>query len=160
MRELQEHGRLSFNELGRRVHLSPPSVAERVRRLEEAGVIAGYHARVDATRAGYPLAAFIQMRCERDQCLLKTSRAEDYPEVVEIHKLSGDYCSMLKVRATSMAHLEGVMEQIGRHGQMRTSIVMSTQFEHRAVEPAPDDYHRAERSEGWSTRNDNPGTVE
>jgi hypothetical protein len=56
-------------------------------------VITGYPA-----RAGLPLTAFVQLRCRLDHCLLKTSKASDYPEVVEVHKLSGDYCSMLKVR--------------------------------------------------------------
>ncbi len=104
--ELQADGRLSFSELGRRVGLSPPSVAERVRRLEATGVITGYQAVVDPGPAGQPLAAFIQMRCHHDRCLLKTSTADEYPEIVEIHKLSGDHCSMLKVRAASIRHLE------------------------------------------------------
>jgi DNA-binding HxlR family transcriptional regulator len=95
LEELQTDGRLSYNELGRRVSLSPPAVAERVRRLEELGVITGYQARVDPARAGLPLTAFVQMRCRLDRCLLKTSQASDYPEIVEIHKLTGDYCSML-----------------------------------------------------------------
>jgi len=79
--------------------LSPPPVAERVRRLEEQGVIAGYHARVDPARAGLPLTAFVQIRSRLDHCLLQTSKSSDYPEVVEVHKLSGDHCSVLKVRA-------------------------------------------------------------
>src|SRR3954468_25056569 len=61
--ELQSDGRLSFNELARRVNLSAPAVGERVRRLESDGVIAGYQARIDASRAGLPLTAFVQMRC-------------------------------------------------------------------------------------------------
>jgi Lrp/AsnC family transcriptional regulator, leucine-responsive regulatory protein len=150
LRELQSNGRLSYHELGRRVGLSAPAVAERVRRLEDGGIIAGYHARVDPVRAGLPIAAFIQMRCRLDRCLLKTSHADDYPEVVEIHKLSGDYCSMLKVRAASIEHLEGVIERIGRHGEMRTSIVLSTQFADRSVEPPQTEFLRASASEGWN----------
>jgi Lrp/AsnC family transcriptional regulator, leucine-responsive regulatory protein len=150
LRELQADGRLSFNELGRRVSLSPPAVAERVRRLEEAGIIAGYQARVDPARAGLPLTAFVQMRCRLDRCLLKTSKASDYPEVVEIHKLSGDHCSMLKVRAASMEHFEGLLERLGQHGEMRTSVVLSTQYEGRPVEAPAEDYLRATHSEGWS----------
>jgi Lrp/AsnC family transcriptional regulator, leucine-responsive regulatory protein len=149
LRELQADGRLSFNELGRRVSLSPPAVAERVRRLEEAGIIAGYQARVDPARAGLPLTAFVQMRCRLDQCLLKTSKASDYPEVVEVHKLSGDHCSMLKVRAASMEHFEGLLERLGKHGEMRTSVVLSTQYEGRPVEAPAEDYLRATQSEGW-----------
>jgi Lrp/AsnC family leucine-responsive transcriptional regulator len=150
LKQLQADGRLSYNELGRRVNLSSPAVAERVRRLEEAGVIAGYHARVDAEHAGFPVAAFVQMRCDQDRCLLKTSTASDHPEVVEVHKLSGDHCSMLKVRAGSMAHFEGLLERLGKHGQMRTSVVLSTQYEGRPVEPRSNDWPTATQSEGWS----------
>jgi Lrp/AsnC family leucine-responsive transcriptional regulator len=147
--ELQRDGRLSFNELGRRISLSAPAVAERVRKLESSGVIAGYRAVVDPARAGQPVAAFIQMRCDRDRCLLKTTRASDYPEIVEIHKLSGDYCSMLRVRASSMRHLESFLERVGRHGDMRSSVVLSTQFEGRPVEPIEDAVHEVTQSAGW-----------
>jgi Lrp/AsnC family leucine-responsive transcriptional regulator len=150
LEELQRDGRVSFNELGRRVNLSAPSVAERVRRLESIGVITGYRATIDPALAGQPVAAFIQMRCDRDRCLLKTTRASDYPEIVEIHKLSGDYCSMLKVRASSMQHLESFIERIGRHGEMRSSVVLSTQFEGRPVEPFAGDAHEVTQSAGWS----------
>jgi len=150
LHELQADGRLSYNELGRRVSLSSPAVADRVRRLEDSGVITGYHAHVDSTRAGFPLAAFVQMRCREGACLLKTSRAGDYPEVVEVHKLSGDFCSMLKVRAASMDHFEGLLERLGKHGEMRTSIVLSTQYEGRPVARQPEDFPVATRSEGWS----------
>ena len=88
--ELQSDGRLSFNELARRVNLSAPAVGERVRRLESDGVIAGYQARIDASRAGLPLTAFVQMRCSLGRCLLKTTEAADIPEVVEIHRLTGN----------------------------------------------------------------------
>jgi Lrp/AsnC family leucine-responsive transcriptional regulator len=152
LEELQAEGRLSFNELGRRVSLSPPSVAERVRRLESLGVISGYRAVVDPARAGQPVAAFIQMRCDRDRCLLRTTQASDYPEIVEIHKLSGDYCSMLRVRASSMQHLESLIERLGRHGEMRSSVVLSTQFEGRPVEPLGEGAHHVTQSAGWSGR--------
>ena len=126
--ELQADARLSYNELARRVHLSAPAVADRVRRLERRGVIVGYQARVDPTAAGFPIQAFVQLRCALGSCLLKNSAAEDYPEVVEVDKLSGQHCSMLKIRAASLAHLEGVLEEIGKHGEMDTHIVLSTQY--------------------------------
>jgi Lrp/AsnC family leucine-responsive transcriptional regulator len=147
--ELQADGRLSFNELARRVHLSPPAVAERVRRLEQAGVVTGYAARVDPARVGQPLLAFVQLRCALGRCLLKTTSAADLPEVVEIHKLSGEHCTLLKVRATSLAHLEGLLERIGGHGELRTHIVLSTQFDGRPVEPAAP-APPVTRSAGWS----------
>src|SRR3954452_24023546 len=127
--ELQKDGRLSYNQLGRRVSLSSPAVAERVRRLEERGVIAGYHARIDPARVGLPLTAFVQMRCTTGRCLLKTSSAEDFPEVVEVHKLSGASCSMLRLRTASMEHLEGLLERLGEHGEVDSHVVLSTQHE-------------------------------
>lgn len=150
LRELQADGRLSFNELGRRVNLSAPAVAERVRRMEEAGVITGYRADVDPRRVGLPLTAFVEMRCRLDHCLLKTSEDTDYPEVTEIHKLSGDHCSMLKVRTASLEHLEGLLERLGKHGELRMSVVLSTQYSNRAVERPSEDFMRASHSSGWS----------
>jgi Lrp/AsnC family leucine-responsive transcriptional regulator len=148
--ELQADGRLSFKELGRRINLSAPAVAERVRRLEESGVITGYRAEIDARRAGYPFLAFVQLRCSLGKCLLKTSTAGDYPEVVEVHKLSGDHCSMLKIRAATLDHLEGVFERVGQHGELRSSVVLSTQFDGRPVDAPNEDYLAATRSDGWS----------
>ncbi|MGI8953299.1 MAG: Lrp/AsnC family transcriptional regulator [Nocardioidaceae bacterium] len=149
LEELQADGRLSFNELARRVHLSPPAVAERVRRLEQAGIITGYAATVDPARAGQPLLAFVQLRCSLGSCLLKTTSAADYPELVEIHKLSGEHCTMLKVRATSLAHLEGLIERLGVHGEMRTHIALSTQYDGRPVQrPMPE--RPVTSSQGWT----------
>lgn len=147
--ELQRDARLSYNELSRRIHLSAPSVAERVRRLEESGVITGYGARVDPERAGQPLLAFIQLRCARGRCLLRTSGAEDYPEIVEIHKLSGEYCTMLKVRGASLTHFEGLVERLDEHGEMRTHIVLSTQYDDRPLEPAVLEREVTD-AEGWA----------
>ncbi len=147
--ELQADARLSYNELARRVHLSSPAVAERVRRMEQAGIITGYSARVDPVRAGQPLLAFIQLRCSLGTCLLKTTRALDYPELVEIHKLSGEHCTLLKVRASSLAHLEGLIERLGTHGEMRTHIVLSTQYDGRPVEQPPPD-RSVTPSAGWT----------
>ncbi|MET0726593.1 MAG: Lrp/AsnC family transcriptional regulator [Leifsonia sp.] len=135
LRELQSDGRLSFNELGRRVHLSAPAVAERVRRLESRGVITGYTATVDPVVVGQPVTAFIQLHCDPGRCLLRTGDPEELPEVIEIHKLAGRYCSLLRVRATSMANFEGLVERIGTHGTLETHLVMSTQFARSRVEP-------------------------
>ena len=154
LEQLQADGRLSYNELGRRVSLSPPAVAERVRRLEDLGVIAGYQARVDPARAGLPLTAFVQMRCAHGRCLLKTSTADDLPEIYEVHKLSGNFCTMLKVRAASMQHLEGLLERLGEHGEMNSHVVLSTEYDSRPVQQIAADSRRATRSTGW--RNGQP----
>jgi Lrp/AsnC family leucine-responsive transcriptional regulator len=148
--ELQRDGRLSYNQLGRLVNMSSPAVAERVRRLEESGVIAGYQARIDPARAGLPLTAFVQLRCALGRCLLKTTSADDFPEVLEVHKLSGNSCSMLKVRVVSMPHLEGLLERLGEHGEMNSHVVLSTQYEGRPVQPPAAEARPATQHPGWS----------
>ena len=149
LRELQTDGRLSYKELGRRVHMSAPAVGERVRRLERNGVIAGYGARVNPAQAGQPLLTFIQLRCRPADCLLRTTRSEDYPELMEVHKLSGEHCTMLKARTTSLEHLEGLIERLGAHGELRTHIVLSTQYDGRPVERPTQD-RPVSASKGWS----------
>jgi len=141
LRELQQDARLSYSELGRRVGLSAPAAAERVRKLEDKGVITGYSARVDPAKVGLPLLAFIQLRCDPGQCLLKTASADEFPEVLEMHKLSGSHCSLLKVAVSSMQHLEAFNERLGRHGPLICNIVTSSALSARAIDwehPASD----------------------
>lgn len=134
LRELQRDARLSYNELGRRVGLSAPAAAERVRRLESAGIITGYGAQIDPAKVGLPLLAMIQMRCDPGKCLLKTSRAGEFPEVLEMHKLSGSHCSLLKVAVASMRHLEALNERLGAHGPLISTIVTSTALTRRVID--------------------------
>lgn len=134
LRELQRDARLSYNELGRRVGLSAPAAAERVRKLEDAGVITGYGARIDQAKVGMPLLALIQLRCSPGKCLLKTSTAEEFPEVLEMHKLSGSHCALLKVALASMRHLEAFNERLGAHGALVVNLATSSALTHRVID--------------------------
>lgn len=134
LRELQQDARLSYNALARRVGLSAPAVAERVRRLEEAEVIAGYRAEIDPARVGLPVTAVIQLHCAPGKCLLKTASAADYPEIVEVLKVSGPYCTFLKVVASSIPHLEQLFERLGQHGELQTSMVWSSALSRRVID--------------------------
>lgn len=147
--EIERDARLSFNQIGKRVNLSAPSVAARIRRLERAGVIEGYHAHINSTTVGLTVTAFLQLHCHPGRCLLKTSAAEKFPEIVEIHRLSGNSCTMVKVRTASMAHLSSLLERIGEHADTNSHIVLETPLEHRTLQsppPAP----AATRHRGWS----------
>lgn len=147
--QIQRDARLSFNQIAKRVNLSAPSVAVRVRRLEEAGVIEGYHARINPAAVGLELTAFLQLQCRPGRCLLQTSGADRFPEIVEIHRLSGASCSMVKVRVASMAHLSALLERIGEHADTNAHIVVETPLEHRTLQlppPAPE----ATRHPGWN----------
>jgi Lrp/AsnC family leucine-responsive transcriptional regulator len=148
--ELQRDARQSYNQLAGRIAMSAPALAERIRRLEQAGVITGYQALIDTDAVGLPLTAFVQMRCTPGRCLLKTTSADDFPEVAEVHKLSGNSCTMLKVRTASMAHLEGLLERLGNHGEINSHIVLSTHYDHRPIQPPPDGTPQATRHAGWS----------
>jgi Lrp/AsnC family leucine-responsive transcriptional regulator len=134
LRELQADARLSFNELARRIGLSSPAVAERVRRMEDAGVIAGYHAYVDPSKVGLPVMALIQMKCDPGKCLLKTASPNDFPELLEVVKVSGPHCTVLKVVAASIPHLEDLFERLGMHGQLLTSMVWSSALNRRVLD--------------------------
>lgn len=126
LRQLQDNARLSYNELSRRVHLSPPAVAERVRRLEEAGVITGYHAAVDPARVGWSVSAFIRMSCYGPGCVLRDPAVATWPEIREIHRVTGDACSILKVVAASMADFERLIDRLASHGRPSSTMVLST----------------------------------
>jgi len=147
--EIQRDARLSFNQIAKRVNLSAPSVAARIRRLEQAGVVEGYHARLNPTAVGLPVTAFLQLHCHPGRCLLKTSAADRFPEIVEIHRLSGDSCTMVKVRTASMAHLSSLLERIGEHADANSHIVLETPLEHRTLE-VPPPLPPATHHQGWN----------
>lgn len=136
LRALQEDARISFSELGRRVGLSSPAVAERVRRMEEGGVIQGYRAMVSYERLGFPITAFIRVSTPASRMHEADLIAEKIPEVLECHHLTGTDCLILKVVVSSVGHLEEVINQMGHYGQTTTSIVLSSPVTSRILEPA------------------------
>jgi Lrp/AsnC family leucine-responsive transcriptional regulator len=134
---LQEDARLSFNELARRVHLSAPTVAQRVRRLEETGVITGYHARVDPAAAGFSVVAQVRMKCYGARCItVHPELLDDVPEVLEVSRLTGDVCSMVLVATTSVAELERILVRLASHGETSSAMVLSTPIPWRPLIPA------------------------
>ncbi|NRQ32579.1 Lrp/AsnC family transcriptional regulator [Nonomuraea sp. NN258] len=126
LRELQDNARLSLKELSRRIHLSPPAVAERVRKLEESGVITGYHAQVDPMRAGWPVAAFIRMSCYGPRCVLRDPEVATWPEIREIHRVTGEVCSILRIVAVSMVAFEDLIDRLAGYGAPSSTMILST----------------------------------
>ncbi|MGH3036426.1 MAG: Lrp/AsnC family transcriptional regulator [Gaiellaceae bacterium] len=125
LEELQADARLTMAELGRRVSLSPPAVAERVQRLERAGVITGYHAAVDPKAVGYPIAAVVRVRPASRQLHKIPEAARDVPEVVECYRITGEDCFFVKLHLRSMDDLEAILDRFVQFGQTTTSIVHS-----------------------------------
>ncbi|GAA1354806.1 Lrp/AsnC family transcriptional regulator [Saccharothrix algeriensis] len=131
---LQEDARLSYNELARRVHVSPPTAAQRVRRLENAGVITGYRATVDPTAVGRSVVALVRMKCYGARCItVHPELLDDCPEVVEVVRLTGDICSVVKVVTSSIVELERLLVRLGGYGETSSSMVLSTPIPWRPV---------------------------
>lgn len=130
---LQAQGRASFTELARAVSMSPSAVTERVRRLEEAGVITGYTAVIDQERLGLPILAFVRLRYPNGNYKPFHDLLAATPEVLEAHHVTGDDCFVMKVAARSMKHLEEVSGKIGTLGSVTTSVVYSSPLPRRAV---------------------------
>ena len=131
--ELQRDGRASYADLARAVAMSPSAVAERVRRLEEAGVIAGYRATVDPERVGLSVMAFVRLRYPTGNYRPFHALLDSTPEVVEAHHVTGEDCFVLKVIVGSMRDLEAVTGRIAGLGPVTTSVVYSSPLAGRAV---------------------------
>jgi Lrp/AsnC family leucine-responsive transcriptional regulator len=133
LRELQEDGRLTVAELGRRVALSPPAVAERLARLERDGVIAGYRAEIDPRALGLSLTAVIRVRPAPGQLANVAELAQRTPEVVECRRITGEDCYIATAHVRDVEHLEEVIDRFVALGQTTTSIVQSSPVPRRGL---------------------------
>ena len=130
---LQEDGRLSFSELGRRVSLSGSAVTERVRRLEERGVITGYAASIDTTKLGLPIEALVRARVRSLDTPRFRSAVLPLPQVVAADHVTGEECWVLRVLCRNTAELEELLEKVQRYGETNTSLVLSSPLRRRSV---------------------------
>ena len=138
LRALQEDGRLSYRELGRRVRLSATAVADRVRQMEEAGIITGYRAEVDAGKLGYPLTAFVYVGPPKPNYERLERLIGNIPEVQECHRVTGRDAYVVKVIAPSIPRLEEILDRLSPRGPTATSIVLSSVLTCRAIVQGPD----------------------
>jgi Lrp/AsnC family transcriptional regulator, leucine-responsive regulatory protein len=136
---LQRHGRASFTELARVVAMSPSAVTERVRRLDEAGVIVGYTAVIDPEAVGFSVLAFVRLRYPNGNYRPLHKLLDDTPEVVEAHHVTGEDCFILKVVARSMRHLEETTGRLSALGPVTANVVYSSPLPRRDLTaPATD----------------------
>src|SRR5213594_4576693 len=145
LRLLATDGRSSYQALADEVGLSRPAVMERVRRLEEAGYITGYGARVDRAKAGFPVTAFVAVRYANSDYVGDEPRMramEKHPGVLECHHVAGEDCYILKVVAPDLEGVQAILRDLrGPNSQMntRTTIVLSTLFEKPGFIPTEPD---------------------
>jgi Lrp/AsnC family leucine-responsive transcriptional regulator len=131
LQELQSEGRIGMAELGRRIGMSAPAVAERVQRLERAGVIAGYHADVDPAKLGFPVAAIVRIRPAPGQLRRVPEVARETPEVVECYRITGEDCFLIKLYLRAIDDLEEVLDRFTPYGLTTTSIIHSAPVRRR-----------------------------
>ena len=137
LKELQQDPRLAMSELGRRVGMSAPAVTERVRRMEEAGIILGYRLDINPATLGLPITIYIRIRPSPGQLPKVTELARQIPEVVECHRITGEDCFILKAYIPAMDQLDRILDSFLIYGSTTTSIVQSSPVSLR-VPPLPD----------------------
>jgi len=129
--ELQRDGRISFSELGRRVNLGASATTERVRRLQDTGVITGYRATVDVSKLGFGVLADIRLQYPGSKHAPLNRVLAERAEILECLRVTGDACYVLRVAARSMAHLEQVVNELADFGGVTTSVVYSVPLAYR-----------------------------
>ena len=121
---LQEDGRISVSELGRRVGLSQPAASERLKRLEERGIIAGYRAVIDPAAVGLGMMAVVRLRTTHEHIRPCLKQFSGMPQIIEVLRLTGEDCFLLKVLVPTPSDLETIVDSIARHGAVTTSLVL------------------------------------
>lgn len=133
LKELQSDARMSLAELGRRVSLSSPAVAERLKRMEGAGVILGYRAEIDPHRLGYTLGVVIRVRPAPQQLASVAGLTRETPEIVECHRVTGDDCYVMTAYVRDIEHLEELIDCFAAYGQTTSSIMQSSPVPRRGI---------------------------
>lgn len=123
---LQENSRISLKELSKKVGLSSPTVAERIQKLESAGIIDGYGAQINMEALGYALGVYITVKIRFGQ----VKKFEDYiktvPEIYECHKLTGHDCMLMKGYVKDPKHLENLNARLAAYGELTTSLILNS----------------------------------
>jgi len=133
--ELQQDARISWAELGRRVGLTTPAVAERVHRLEKLGVIRGFHADISLERLGMPIMIFVRLSMAGPESLVRSfqQQVKNWEEVLECHRVTGSDSFIVKARVVSVEHLEIFLDNLGHYGTTSTSTVLSSPVLKRTI---------------------------
>lgn len=142
--ELQQDARITWAELGRRVGLTTPAVAERVHRLQKIGVIRGFHADISLERLGLPILIFVRLSMAGPEALVRTfqQQVKTWDEVIECHRVTGSDSFIVKARVVSVEHLERFLDKLGHYGTTSTATVLSSPVLQRTVtEKIVDQFH-------------------
>jgi Lrp/AsnC family leucine-responsive transcriptional regulator len=134
---LQENARMPLSRIGQKVGLSAPAVAERLRKLEEAGIITGYHARIAPAAVGRTVCAFVSLTTDPNNYKAVLTLAEEMHQIVSCHHISGEASFIIHVQVDSVPALESVVARLSPFGRTKTAIVLSTPVDKSTVVPLP-----------------------
>jgi Lrp/AsnC family transcriptional regulator, leucine-responsive regulatory protein len=124
---LQINARIPLAELGRSIGLSQPTISERVKRLEETGVIEGYGARINPRALNMGMMAIIRLKTNHEHIKTCLKRFAEIPNIVEVHRVTGEDCFVLKVLVEMPEHLETIVDRIAGFGAVTTSVVLRSE---------------------------------
>jgi Lrp/AsnC family leucine-responsive transcriptional regulator len=130
---LQHNARKSFAEIGRQVGLSTPAVAERVHRLEEAGVISGYHAALDIAKLGVPIRVLVRLTIPGGELQVSRTVAaiKGLTEISRCHRITGDESFVIEANVVSIRHMEVLIDKLSTLGATSTSTILSSPVQRR-----------------------------
>jgi len=131
---LQHNARLSYAELGKQVHLSAPAVAERIRKLESAGVIRGYSVDVNLDKLGFPIVALVQCKVFRTKEREFKALLLGYDQVLDCYNVTGEQAFLVRVATRSMAELDEILEEFCDLSDTTTMMILSQPVERKLPE--------------------------
>lgn len=131
LKEIQENSRAPLTEISKKVNLSSPSVAERIQKMEEGGIINGYSTSLNMEKLGYPLGVYISIKIRFGQVQHFTEYINTVPEIAECHKLTGHDCMLMKGYVKNPKHLEHLNERLAKYGELTTSLILSSIVERK-----------------------------
>ncbi|MBW1295625.1 AsnC family transcriptional regulator [Aquimarina litoralis] len=130
---LQENARLSNAEIGRNVGLSSPAVAERIKKMEDVGVIEGYTTKVSYAKTGYQLKAIITIRAFMGRLKPFLSKISEFEEVLNCYRITGNENIIMEVVLEDQVHLQGFIDRLITYGEAKTHIILSNVVESNPI---------------------------
>lgn len=124
---LQINARIPLSKLGRQIGLSQPAISERVRRLEETGIIEGYGARINVRALGLGMMAIMRIRTTHEHIKACLRRFAEMPNIIEVHRVTGEDCFILKVIVPNPEQLETIVDRIAGFGAVTTCVVLRSE---------------------------------
>ncbi len=135
LEELQRNARISFSEIGRKIGLTSPAVAERVRKMEDSGIINSYKVHLSHQKVGYQLRAIITLRAFTGRLKAFLETVKTYKEVINCYRITGNENIIMEVVLKDQVHLEKLIDKLITYGETRTHIVLSNVVKDAPVLP-------------------------